>query len=286
MRVMKAMILYNPKAGRGTSVKFAKEAVAMFREHGITLEPRHLRLDVNPFADALDTELVVVCGGDGSINYVVNCMRSAGINPTLGIVPMGTANDLANALDLSHQPSVALRRILEGEVHNIDCCKVNDRYFVNILSFGIFTSASQRASREAKQQLGILAYIKPGIDDVKDMRSIKVEIKTDREEYEGNIYMFLAFNGITAGRIPLTRDSHVDDGLMDVIVLEKRNKLLSFSNMLRYVLGGNPEAVRHFRCSEMTVTTNQHSITDVDGERGPNFPLHITCEPGSLKIKM
>ena len=186
------MLIYNPKAGRGTSVKFAREAVAMFREHGITLEPRHLQFGVNPFEDALDTELVVVCGGDGSINYVVNCMRSAGINPTLGIVPMGTANDLANALDISHAPSVALRRILEGEVHNIDCCKVNGRYFVNILSFGIFTSASQRASREAKRQLGILAYIKPGIDDVKDMRSIKVEIKTDREEYEGNIYMFLA----------------------------------------------------------------------------------------------
>ena len=81
-----------------------------------------MRFGVNPFEDALDTELVVVCGGDGSINYVVNCMRSAGINPTLGIVPMGTANDLANALDISHYPSVALRRILEGEVHNIDCC--------------------------------------------------------------------------------------------------------------------------------------------------------------------
>ena len=125
-----------------------------------------------------------------------------------------------------------------------------------------------------------------GIEDVKDMRSIKVNIKTDKEEYEGNIYMFLAFNGITAGRIPLTRDSHVDDGVMDVIVLEKRNKLLSFSNMLRYVLGGNPDAVRHFRCSEMVVTTNQHHITDVDGERGPNFPLHIICEPRSLKIRM
>jgi YegS/Rv2252/BmrU family lipid kinase len=284
--VMRALILYNPKAGRGTSAKLAKEAVTLFREHGITLEPRPLQLGVNPFEDALDTELAVVCGGDGSINYVVNCMRSLGINPTLGIVPMGTANDLANALDIPHNSNMALRRILEGKEHHIDCCKVNDRYFVNILSFGIFTTASQRTPRNAKQQFGILAYIKPGIDDVKDMRSIKVNIKTDKEEYEGNIYMFLAFNGITAGRIPLTRDSHVDDGVMDVIVLEKRNKLLSFSNMLRYVLGGNPEAVRHFRCSEMVVTTNQHCITDVDGERGPNFPLHIICEPRSLKIRM
>ena len=280
------MIVYNPKAGRGSSVKFVKEAITMFRERGITLERRHIQFGVNPFDGALDTELVIVCGGDGSINYVVNSMHDAGINPTLGIVPMGTANDLANALDLPSNPHEAVMRILDGTEHKIDCCRVNDRYFVNILSFGIFTSASQRASRKAKQQFGKLAYIKPGLDDVKDMRSIRVNIKTDKEEYEGNIYMFLAFNGITAGRIPLTRDSHVDDGVMDVIVLEKRNKLLSFSNMLRYMLGGNPEAVRHFRCSEMVVTTNQHRITDIDGERGPNFPLNITCEPRSLKIRM
>ena len=282
----RAIILYNPKAGRGTSVKLAKEAVELFRKHDIDLKPQHLQFGVNPFTNEMDVELVIVCGGDGSINYVVNCMRQVGINPTLGIVPMGTANDLANALGLSPFPNIALKRIVEGEQHKIDCCKVNDRYFVNILSFGIFTSASQRTPRKAKQQFGRLAYIKPGIDDIKDMRSIKVQIKTEKEEYEGNIYMFLAFNGITAGRVHLTRDSRVDDGLLDVVVLEKRNKLLSFGNMFRYLLGGNPEAVRHFRCSEMTVTTNQHRITDVDGERGPNFPLHITCESQSLKIKM
>jgi YegS/Rv2252/BmrU family lipid kinase len=282
----KAMILYNPKAGRGTSVKFAREAVKLFRERGINLEPRHLQLGVNPFEDARDVELVIVCGGDGSINYVVNSMRNAGINPTLGIVPMGTANDFANALDIPSLPSMALKRILDGEERKIDCCKVNDRYFVNILSFGIFTSASQRTSRKAKQQFGKLAYIKPGLDDVRDMRSVKVKINTPTEEYEGDIYMFLAFNGVTAGRVPLARESRVDDGMIDVIVLEKRNKYLSFSNMLRYVLGGHPDAVRHFRCSEMNVTASQHRITDVDGERGPNFPLHIVCEPQSLKIKM
>lgn len=283
---MRALILYNPKAGRGSSVKFVKGAVAMFRERGITLEPQRLRFDTNPFADALDAELVIVCGGDGSINYVVNSMRNAGINPTLGIVPMGTANDLANALDIPSSAHAAARRILEGSEHAVDCCKVNDRYFVNIMSFGIFTSASQRTTREAKQQFGKLAYIKPGLDDVVDMPSVRVHIKTDKEEYEGNIFMFLAFNGITAGRVPLTRDSRVDDGLLDVVVLEKRNKILSYSNMLRYLLGGNPDAVRHFRCSEMTVTALDNCITDIDGERGPDFPLHITCEPRSLKVRM
>ncbi|MBO7198670.1 MAG: YegS/Rv2252/BmrU family lipid kinase [Alistipes sp.] len=283
---MKALIVYNPKAGRGSSVKFVKEAVAIFRERGIVLERRHLILGVNPFDGALDTELVVVCGGDGSINYVVNCMRQAGINPTLGIIPMGTANDMANALDIPSNPRDAAMLILNGTERNIDCCKVNDRYFVNIFSFGTFTTASQRTSREAKQILGKLAYLKPGLDDVKDMHSVSVHIKSDKEEYEGNIYMFLAFNGITAGRIPLTRDSHVDDGLMDVIVFEKRNKILSYSDMIRYLLGGNPDAVRHFRCSELVVSASQDLITDMDGERGPDFPLHISCEPGALKIRL
>ena len=283
---MKALILYNPKAGRGSSVKFVKEAVAMFRERGITLERRHLLFGSNPFDGALDTELVIVCGGDGSINYVVNSMRQAGINPTLGIIPMGTANDMANALDIPSDPRDAAMCILNGTEHHIDCCKVNDRYFVNILSFGIFTTASQRTTRKAKQQFGKLAYLRPGLDDVKDMHSVRVQIKTDNEEYEGNIYMFLAFNGITAGRIPLTRNSRVDDGLMDVIVLEKRNKILSYSNMIRYLLGGNPEAVRHFRCSELVVDASQNIVTDIDGERGPNFPLHISCEPKLLKIKL
>lgn len=281
------MLIYNPKAGRGTSVRFAKRAIEMFAKRGITLETRHLILGVNPFDEALDTDLAIVCGGDGSINYVVNCMRQAGINPALGIVPMGTANDFANALKLPRTPIAAARRILNGTVHNVDCCKVNDRYFVNILSFGLFTTASQRTARDAKKQFGKLAYLKPGLDDLKTMQALPIHIEVNGERYDSETFILLAFNGITAGRFRLTRNSRVDDGLMDVVVLESRNsKILTYSDMLRYLLGGNPEAVHHFRCSELNISSPMQPITDVDGERGPYLPLHVTCEPGALKIVM
>ena len=284
---MRALLIYNPKAGRGTSVRFAKRAIEMFAERGITLETRHLILGVNPFDGALDTDLAIVCGGDGSINYVVNCMRQAGINPALGIVPMGTANDFANALKLPRTPIAAARRILNGTVHNVDCCKVNDRYFVNILSFGLFTTASQRTARDAKKQFGKLAYLKPGLDDLKTMQALPIHIEVNGERYDSEIFILLAFNGITAGRFRLTRNSKVDDGLMDVVVLESRNsKILTYSDMLRYLLGGNPEAVHHFRCSELNISSPMQPITDVDGERGPDLPLHVTCLPGALKIVM
>ena len=284
---MRALLIYNPKAGRGTSVRFAKRAIEMFAERGITLETRHLILGVNPFDGALDTDLAIVCGGDGSINYVVNCMRQAGINPALGIVPMGTANDFANALKLPRTPIAAAKRILNGTTHNVDCCKVNDRYFVNILSFGLFTTASQRTARDAKKQFGKLAYLKPGLDDLKTMQALPIHIEVNGERYDSEIFILLAFKGITAGRFRLTRNSRVDDGLMDVVVLESRNsKILTYSDMLRYLLGGNPEAVHHFRCSELNISSPMQPITDVDGERAPDLPLHVTCEPGALKIVM
>lgn len=282
---MKALIIYNPKAGKGKSQALANDAVAMFAKQGISLTPKALAIGENPFDGAEDVELAVVCGGDGSINYVVNCMRQKGIDPTLGIVPMGTANDMANALGLPRSPKKALRHILEGEVHNIDCGRVNDRYFVNVLSFGVGTTASQHTPRGVKKHLGKLAYIKPGLDELRQMRPIKVNIKTESEEFTGNILIFLAFNGVTAGRMHLARNSRIDDGLLDVAILEARNAVVSYSNMVRYLLGGNPDAVRHFQCARLEVTAIQDRLTDVDGERGPDFPLTITCERGSLKIK-
>lgn len=283
--MMKALIIYNLKAGRGRSQAFAEAAVALFAEQDIYLKPKALMLGENPFDGDEDAELVVICGGDGSINYVVNCMRQKDLNPTLGIVPMGTANDMANALDLPRSPKRALKRILEGEVHDIDCGKVNDRYFVNVLSFGMGTTASQHTPRDAKKHLGKLAYIKPGFDELRKMSPVRVNIKTESEEFTGDILIFLAFNGVTAGRMHLARNSRIDDGLFDVAILEARNTVLSYGDMVRYLLGGNPKTVHHFRCSHMEVTTEQYRATDVDGEPGPNFPLTITCEHGGLKIK-
>ena len=66
----------------------------------------------------------------------------------------------------------------------------------------------------------------------------------------------------------------------------RNSKILTYSDMLRYLLGGNPEAVHHFRCSELNISSPMQPITDVDGERGPDLPLHVTCEPGALKIVM
>lgn len=278
-------MIHNPKAGRGRRARRLADILRLFNSHGYNMRLKELSFGNNPFDGDEDVELVVICGGDGTINHVVNKMFKKGINPTLGIIPMGTANDFANALHMPRRHMEAARKILHGTPRNVDCCKVNDRYFVNVFSFGMLTTASQRTPRIAKRHFGKLAYIKTGINDLNNMQSTHVKLTIGDKVIEENILTFLVFNGITAGRLPLTRNAKIDDGQFDIVILRNRNKVLSYGNIVRYILGDNPDDILHIRCSEILVESADGCITDVDGERGPRFPLTITCEHKGLTIK-
>ena len=138
------LILYNVKAGRGRIRRKMDAIEARFFAAGWTPVPKMLRFGKNPF-DNLEQQydLVVVCGGDGTINYVVNSMRSKGVDYPLGIIPVGTANDFAGAIGMRRNPVKAAQQIISGTQQALDCGRVNDLYFVNIFSFGLFTTTSQ-----------------------------------------------------------------------------------------------------------------------------------------------
>ena len=106
--------------------------------------------------------LMVVAGGDGTVNYAVNAMKRKGLDIPIGVIPAGTANDFAGAVGMSREPLEAARQIASGAVDRVDVGRVNDLYFVNIFSFGIFTTTSQRTPDERKHKIGKLAYIIEG----------------------------------------------------------------------------------------------------------------------------
>ncbi len=79
------------------------------------------------------------------------------------MIPAGTANDFAGALGMSREPLEAARQIAAGRIARVDCGCVNDLWFVNIFSFGLFTTTSQRTPDERKHRIGKLAYILEGV---------------------------------------------------------------------------------------------------------------------------
>ena len=167
----------------------------------------------------------------------------------------------------------------------IDCGCVNGLYFVNIFSFGVFTTTSQRTPDKRKHRIGKLAYLIEGVKEAWSMHAVPLQVRADGQCFDLNSLMVLIFNGETAGGFHLARRSSVRDGLFEVLMLEKRNFLASTWAMGRYLLGGNPRIVRRLRVRRLDIESTLNEPTDVDGQKGAEFPLHVECLKGELRIR-
>lgn len=280
----RAVFLYNTQSGKGKIGCSTESICTVFGAYGYDICAQGIDFDTNPFDGHETIDLMVVAGGDGSVNYVVNAMKRKGLDIPLGIIPSGTANDFAGALGMSHEPLEAARQIASGSLDAVDCGRVNGVYFVNIFSFGIFTTTSQRTPDERKHRIGKLAYLIEGVKEFRSMHAVPLQVVADGEAFDFNSLMVLVFNGETAGGFHLARRSSIKDGLFDCLMLEKHNIFASTLAMGRYLLGGNPKVVRHIRARQIDIVSTVNEPTDVDGQPGAEFPLHIECLAGGLRV--
>lgn len=288
-----AILLYNSQAGRGKIGRNLEQVVAIFRDAGYDITPVPLRFDGNPIKGYESVDLIVVAGGDGTLNYVVNALMRHSLSIPIGILPAGTANDFAGALGMSNNLQKAARQIAYGVVEPIDCGVVEsiDRadkheiYFVNIFSFGIFTTTSQHTPEELKHLMGRAAYMIEALKELKKVRGIPLTITADGDAFYYPTLMGLVLNGETAGRLPLARRSSLRDGVFDCLFLRKRDTVvLSAVDMMLYVLGVRTAAVKYLQASELTLVTPVSEDTDVDGQSGGRFPIRVCCLRGALNI--
>ena len=178
----------------------------------------------------------------------------------------------------------AAAQLLGGTEERVDCGRVNDHYFVNIFSFGIFTTTSQRTPDKRKHQIGKLAYLIEGVKEFRSVHGIPLQILADGKAFDIESLMALIFNGETAGGFHLAPRSSIKDGMFDCLLLQRRNMLFSVVSMLRHLLGGRPSQVKHFRARTLDITSPINEPTDMDGQKGADFPLHIECLHNELRV--
>lgn len=288
----RAILLYNPKAGKGKIERNIDNIVAIFREADYDMQPMPIRFETNPFDWCGKVDLVVVAGGDGTINYVTNAMMHRDLSIPMGVIPAGTANDFAGAIGMSNNVLKAAREIAYGQIELIDCGRAeqmgrgkdNVIYFVNIFSFGIFTTTSQRTPEELKHRIGKLAYVIAAFKELRNIHGIPLTITTDAGAFYYPTLLGLVFNGETAGRMPIARKSCLTDGVFDCIFLRKRTPFVSACDMILYMIGIKTRAVKYLRTSQLTLVTPLEEDTDVDGQSGGAFPLRLNCLHGALQI--
>lgn len=289
----KVRFIYNPSSGENIVTEKLDEIIALYQSHGYTIIP--LRLTFKEDRKEVVRELkgkydhLLVAGGDGTVNYIVNLVKENNIETPMAFLPSGTANDFANVLGMSSDILEACHQVLGGEIRDVDLGKVNGQWFANVFSCGLFTDISQKTPTILKNTFGKLAYYATGVGDLVRFRKLHIKIESDGGNYEGPAAIFFVFNGKTAGKLRLAYLSEIDDGLLDILILKGDDPIESIQTVLHYVTLPRkpkkyPAGMEHIRCTKLSARCNTQEVTDMDGQPGPDFPVEITCEKGALKI--
>ncbi len=284
---VRALFLVNSKARRG------KEDLSQIRAR---LSSGGLEL-IEPGGDASDwselihrhrgeAEVIVLGGGDGTINRALAGLLEAQL--PLGILPLGTANDLARTLALPSDPVAACEVIISGRVQRIDVGRVNDRPFLNVASIGLAVDVTRRLSQGAKSRWGVLAYLWAAIAALLRGHSFAAEICCDGERLQTRTWQVAVGNGRNyGGGLTIHQAARIDDGLLDLYSVEVQRGwhiLLLIPALWRGAL--DPvHTVRTMRGThfEIRPLTRPRSIT-ADGELVGQTPAIFELQPEALSV--
>lgn len=287
----KIKFIYNPNSGDKKIVYKLDDIISKYQKNGYIVVPYRICKESTieeGLKDIHDNyEYILIAGGDGSIDRLVNYMKKNDVDLPIGILPTGTANDFANVLNIPLDIDSAIENIIDSEPKYIDLGMINEDYFINIASTGMFTDVSQRVDVNLKNSIGRISYIMKGIEDALHLRQFNITVKSRELEYNGDMYLILILNGRTAGNISFAHNAMLDDGYLDVIIFKAMPIPRSIPVLLN-IIKGSPidkhDEIIYFKTDELYVDCSDGIVTDIDGERGPDFPLNIKCIKNGIKI--
>lgn len=190
----KVKFIYNPFSGEGVVTKNLDTIIGKYQAKGYSIVPFRISTEQNLEDAFIDIDNsyhhILGAGGDGTLNQIINLMKEKDLDIPIAILPVGTANDFAKYIGMPGDIGEACDKILNGEIREIDLGKANDRYFINVFSFGLFTDISQKTPTHLKNTLGKLAYYINGIKELPSFKKLDIKVTSDEFSYEGNALIF------------------------------------------------------------------------------------------------
>lgn len=286
----KVRFIYNPYSGENGIIDELDNVIRIHQEVGMIVVPYRIQKgrDLSEAFDILDNTYayILIAGGDGTVDAVVNVMENRNLNLPIGILPVGTANDFGRFLGISSDVETACKQILNSKPKSIDIGKINEKYFVNVASTGLFTDVSQKTDVNLKNTIGKLAYYLKGLEELPNFRKLKLKVTSKECNFNGEMYLILIFNGKTAGSFNLATEADVTDGKLDIIIF-KAIPIIELIPLFIKVFRGehlDSDKVVYFKTDDLYIESNEDIVTDIDGERGPDFPLRIQCMEKGLEV--
>ena len=215
--------------------------------------------------------LIVAVGGDGTISEVVNGLMKAGGEGevgTLGIIPLGTGNDLAYALDLPDDLNAACQRLIRGQTRLLDVGQVNQVYFINNSAVGLEPMVSI-AHEKMRWLKGKVRYIMAALKTIAEIKIWSMTIQWDEGCDSGPMILVSVGNSCrTGGAFYMTPAAKMDDGLLDFIYARQMNRWEILKILPRTFTGSHIDhpLITYRRTTTLTITTTPSTPIQADGE--------------------
>jgi diacylglycerol kinase (ATP) len=220
-------------------------------------------------------DLLFVAGGDGTLNVALRGLDEDALDRlTIGVLPFGTGNDFAKALDLGEDPEEALEALVECITVDVDLGTMNGRPFVNTSAGGFVADVSAVLTESLKDTAGKLAYLIGGARTLFGTEPFSARVTLPREAGAlpadpMGLQMFAACNArYIGGGYPIAPDALIDDGLLDTFLV-RETTTLEFVGLLQRISAGehvDDDRVVHFRAPEFVLDFDRTVRVNTDGE--------------------
>ena len=280
-------IVINPAAGKDEPILNTINDV--FSQHNIDWDVSVTRKfgDATEFArkaaeDGFD--IVAGYGGDGTQHEIANGI--IGTEAWMGILPGGTGNGFANEMGTPTKLRPALELICTSQkVHHVDVVQMGDGYFVQRLYVGI--EPEEQVSRAEKDKYGTFAYAIKAVHRAREIKEVNYQVTIDGDSYQFDAVKIYVVNAAKTGTgISITGNlSEVDDGLLDIFVLDAEN-LKTLSGAVDRMLHLHTKNAQDFmrQGKEITIDTDPDQPVWTDGEYTGRTPISLKVLPAALPV--
>src|SRR5918998_3354640 len=233
--------------------------------------------------------LLILGGGDGSVSSVVDFLAHHHV--TLGLLPLGTANDFARTLEIPSDIGEACQTIAGGKVVDVDLGLASDNYYVNVASVGLSVGVTQALSPGLKRKIGALAYPTAAIRAFLSHESFSARLtfpEGDHEpvEYERLLQVAVGNGRFYGGGMVVAPQSGIDDRSLDIYAIEMGRHRDLFG-VARYLKSGDfirNESVDQYRTPQVLLETEPELPLNIDGEVVARTPQLFCVAQNALHV--
>ena len=295
MGSQRLLFIYNPHSGVGkvkTQLSDILEAMVQ-AGYEVTVHPTQAAGDAAQVAaeHAGDYDLVVCCGGDGTLDETVSGLMKGNIHVPLGYIPAGSTNDFAASLQLPKNMRKAAEVAVGGKDFPCDVGLFEDQYFIYVAAFGLFTEVSYQTSQELKNMIGHAAYILEGVKSIGNHPSYRMRVEYEGGCIEDDFIYGMITNSLSVGGIKgMTGDNvALNDGLFEVMLVKTPKNIVERNEIVAALTKLRPESdmIYTFKTKELQISPYQVIPWTLDGEfGGDRTQIHLKNLHRALTIRV